>query len=136
MNYMHEFFIRACEKGDMRSIKEEITPHLVNCKNKKLETVLILASFGGHAETVKFLIENGAGVDIPDFYGRTALMHASRSGHLDIVKVLLKNGADIDAIDNAKQNAFMWALGGRQTLVQDFLAEVMTRKLINRFIVF
>ena len=58
---------------------------------------LINCSIRGDFEAVKLLLENGADINNPDRYGRTALLWASRHGHLEVVKLLLENGADINS---------------------------------------
>ena len=51
------------------------------------------ASGFGQVETVKFLIEKGANVNIGNEASQTPLCYAAGSGHAEIVKVLLENGA-------------------------------------------
>ena len=70
-----------------------------NCGNK---TPLIAASFSGHAEVVKILLDRGADPNIQDTGGETALMQAvARVGHgqEQIVRMLLAAGADINIRD-------------------------------------
>lgn len=57
-------------------------------------TPLIYAAFGGHVETVRFLLSLEVDVDAQADNGMTALMVASRNGHLEVVKVLLEYDAD------------------------------------------
>jgi ankyrin repeat protein len=54
---------------------------------------LILASEGGHVETIKVLIKRGADVNKPNNGGETPVYSASMAGHADAVHVLLKVGA-------------------------------------------
>lgn len=57
-------------------------------------TPLRIAAMMGHSTCVEFLISQGAGVDLVDVKGQTALFMAVYNGHLDCVKILLKAGAD------------------------------------------
>lgn len=71
-------------------------------------------------ETVELLLSRGAGVDLVDDRGRTALMIAAERGHPEIVARLLQAGADpsardnggLTAIDFASDPAVRRALGG------------------------
>ena len=54
----------------------------------------MLASEKGHLEMVKYLVENGAEVNVTDELNRTALILASANGHLEIVRYLTKNSDD------------------------------------------
>jgi len=47
-----------------------------------------LASWNGHTEIVKLLLEAKADVNLQNTSGRTALIWASREGHTEIVKLL------------------------------------------------
>lgn len=47
----------------------------------------------------KLLIDNGAGINIKDESGRTALMYAASCNSLKIAKLLIDNGADVNADD-------------------------------------
>ena len=54
-----------------------------------------------HLEVVKYLIEKGANVNLPDENGRTPLwMAAAAHDSLEVVKCLVANGANIDQPDN------------------------------------
>lgn len=61
-------------------------------------TPLIYASFGGHAEMVRFLVSLDVDIDAQAENGMTALMAASRNGHLEIVKILLEHDADLTLV--------------------------------------
>ena len=71
-------------------------------------TALSLASFKGHIEIVRLLLDAGAHKDSQDRLGQTALMHASRKGHVEIVRLLLK-GALWNSQDRDGETALMHA---------------------------
>ena len=52
------------------------------------------ASYHGHENIIKFLIANGAELNIKNYCGDTPLMNAIRSGHKKCVELLIKAGAD------------------------------------------
>lgn len=63
-------------------------------------TALRSASWGGHNEAVKMLLEAGAEVDGCDPDGRTALRAAAWGGHEEILLTLLGHGAKVDSMDH------------------------------------
>ena len=60
-------------------------------------TALMLAAARNHLQMVKFLISNGANVNLADEGGGTALIYAVWTGYKDLVALLLEKGADIYA---------------------------------------
>lgn len=63
-------------------------------------TALRSASWGGHKEAVKMLLEAGAEVDGCDPDGRTALRAAAWGGHEEILLTLLGHSAKVDSMDH------------------------------------
>ena len=63
-------------------------------------------------EIIKYLVENGADINIKYNNGSTVLMKASKSGNYEIVKLLIENGADINDKDNDGNTALMSAFSG------------------------
>lgn len=49
---------------------------------------------GGHADTVRYLIEQGADPNSRGQFERTPLYRAAFAGHLDCCEALLQSGAD------------------------------------------
>ena len=52
------------------------------------------ATAPGSPRVVKYLVDSGAGVDVADRAGKTALMWAAQHGRPAMVKALLRRGAD------------------------------------------
>ncbi len=50
----------------------------------------------GDAAQLRQLLARGAGTDVRDAYGQTALMRAAHGGFLDAARVLLESGAALD----------------------------------------
>jgi Ankyrin repeats (3 copies)/Ankyrin repeat len=65
-----------------------------------LGTPLHAASRGGHLQAVRFLLQQGVGVDARARYNYTPLTVASWYGLCDIVRCLLEHGADVDLLDD------------------------------------
>ncbi len=64
----------------------------MNVTYDKDRTPLYWAAFEGHPEIVKFLIDEGADVELRDEDNVSALGLASRHGYLDVVKILVLDG--------------------------------------------
>jgi ankyrin repeat domain-containing protein 50 len=66
-----------------------------------------------HDAVVQALLEKGAGVEIKNDNGLTALYEAVLEEHEAVLQVLLENGANIEATDAGGQTALhIAALGG------------------------
>ena len=68
----------------------------VDLTDAKGNTLLMLAAYHGHAETVRVLAQRGADVDRVNDRGQTPLAAAVFKGATDVVRVLLAAGADPD----------------------------------------
>ena len=78
-------------------------PQYASVRGCRCGTALHSASFGGHLKTVRYLLEQGVGVDVRDTTSDTPLLCATWGGHSDIVQCLLEHGADAD-FQNFTQN--------------------------------
>ena len=95
-------------------------------------TGLMFASWNGHLGLAKFLVENGADVNIKDSMGRTALMIASNNGHLETVKILVENGADITIQDNEGKTALKHATYPGHLEIINYLNNAQSVKSDNK----
>eukprot|EP00919_Chromeraceae_sp_WS-2016_P043532 GHVR01103979.1.p1 GENE.GHVR01103979.1~~GHVR01103979.1.p1 ORF type:complete len:102 (+),score=13.87 GHVR01103979.1:493-798(+) len=73
------------------------------------DTPIIAASYKGHLDTVKILVENGSDVNYRNSQGLCALICASSGGHLNVVKYLIMNGANVNSMDNEGDTPLWWA---------------------------
>jgi 26S proteasome non-ATPase regulatory subunit 10 len=89
---------KAAKDGDFETVKKllEKDPKLLNTGNRLQQTPLLMASFGGHANIVLFLIEKGAKINQPDSFGATPLHMAVLGGQTEIVELLVSKGADVN----------------------------------------
>lgn len=71
------------------------------------KTPLIAAAYYGKTEMVKFLLEQGADVNLYDYKKDTALLHAAWSSQTKIIEMLLDAGADINQRNRYNWNALM-----------------------------
>jgi len=99
-------------KGDLAGVKKYIENGTdVNFRYDYNITILMAASNAGKIEIVKYLVKNGADINLNDEseYGGSALFNASAEGHLEIVKYLVDNGADINLQVTTGSTALMMA---------------------------
>ncbi|XP_069381771.1 protein TANC1-like [Paralichthys olivaceus] len=73
------------------------------------ETVLSAAAGRGRMEICALLVEQGAGLEIPNRRGMVPLLSASKHGHTQVAELLLKQSADINVSDKQGRTALMLA---------------------------
>ena len=66
-------------------------------------TALWCASWMGHYNIVKLLVDNGANVNLPTDNGSTPILVACHQGSFEIVRFLVESGADVNATNNYKE---------------------------------
>lgn len=54
----------------------------------------------GHPSVITILVQAGAGVNIQDSAGNTALHLGSERGHENVVRILLEEGANLNIANN------------------------------------
>lgn len=121
-----DMFMQAALDGNMATIKEALQNNTdVNTASEDDgKTALMLASFNGHSEIVKILIEAGALVQTKDATGRTALMYASTGTDTATVKLLLSKGAEVNEADSDEHfTPLMWAAAEGGTEICRLLLE-------------
>jgi len=75
----------------------------------------------GNTQLVELLIKNGAGVNVGDEDGISALHVAAREGQVSICEVLIKAGADVNLKDKNEQTPLHLAAAAGQTEVVSLL---------------
>jgi ankyrin repeat protein len=74
------------------------------------DSLLMLAAYHGHAETVQLLLYHGADANGANDRGQTPLAGAAFKGYTDVARVLIDAGADPDAgTPSARAAAQMFA---------------------------
>lgn len=102
-------------EGDTASLTQYLSAGIpANLTNHKGDTLLMLAAYHGHAETVRALIEKGADVNAINDRGQSPIAGAVFKGYEDVTEVLVKEGnADVTAGQpNAVQAAEMFKREG------------------------
>ena len=91
-------FFNLIRKGDLPAIQEMVMADttLLQKKDARGFTPLVMATYSGHYDTARFFLENGAAVNQQDGVGNTALMGVCFKGDTKIVQLLIDNGADVN----------------------------------------
>ncbi|KAI9436463.1 hypothetical protein H4582DRAFT_1880234, partial [Lactarius indigo] len=85
-------------------------------------TALHSASFAGHLQIVRLLLQHGVSVDVRDNVNGSPLQWASMEGHFDVVECLLDHGADVDLQDDHhKSSLTLAAFHGKIDIVRVLL---------------
>jgi ankyrin repeat protein len=89
---------------------------------------LLYASVEGHLEVVRYLIDQGADVNVNKSFheglavpGVTPLHGAASGGHLEVARLLIASGARLDAKDKYGRSALEWAVWKKRHKITDFL---------------
>ncbi|HMK37082.1 MAG TPA: ankyrin repeat domain-containing protein [Desulfomonilaceae bacterium] len=95
-------------RGDLKSLSElsEHQGHM-ECRTTAGDTPLILASYLGNKDIVKFLLGKGANVHAVTDEGTTPLAAAAQNGHTDVASLLLSAGADVNRPDKDGNTALI-----------------------------
>jgi ankyrin repeat protein len=81
----------------------------VNIRDSLANTPLSWASRFGYLDSVRFLLEKGADVDIVSVHNKTPLMEAAEKGHYDVAVLLVRKGATVNMQTKKGWSALMWA---------------------------
>jgi len=99
---MNAALLKAAEAGNLEIVNDCLVAGAdVNVKLSTGATPLMLATFDGHTDIVRLLLENGANPNCK-FPGKnvTPLMIAAQNNHIEIIRLLLGKGADPKATTN------------------------------------
>ena len=81
----------------------------VNTCDEGANSLLMLAAYHGHAETVRALLARGADPDLRNGRDQSAVAGALFKGEADVVRALVEAGADLEAgVPTARQAAEMF----------------------------
>lgn len=88
---------QAIRQGDADKVKQILQAHpaLVNAKDPRGFSPLVMATYLGSSAGVEALIQAGADVNLKDAAGNTALMGVSFKGNLEMARLLIDHGAEL-----------------------------------------
>jgi len=97
----------AAKRGNLEWVNECLVNKIsINSQDKSGSTALYWASYGGHVEVVKVLLESKfIEINTQNKLGDTALIAASIKGRAEVVQALVKAGADTRLTNNAGEDA-------------------------------
>lgn len=89
--------------------------YLLNLQNNFFQTPLHLAVITKQFKTAEILLKCNVAVDIPDYYGNTALHIACREGNIDIAQIMFQYASnhlmlDLRNYDGRTSNFFYFSL--------------------------
>jgi ankyrin repeat protein len=92
-------FYELIVKSDPIELARHISadPNLIRARDEYGQTLLFTAACWGKLDVVKYLIKQGASVNLLNQDGRSPLSVAAHFGHIDIVRFLIKRGAQINS---------------------------------------
>ena len=112
--------------GNFEAVRDllENNPNLLEIRDQRGSTPLLLAAYYGHENIVTLLLDKGARVDALDGSGNTALMGVCFKGFTGIAEKLIKAGANVSQ-KNARKGChpllIFLRLGRRAWSAQEFL---------------
>ncbi len=118
-------FIMAADRSDQRlmAFLLENGAHVNGTTTDQQDTALMRRSAVGDAETVRFLLAQGANSNVQDRNGETALIKAARARKRRVVQLLLESGADPNRGDFTGKTAIDYARDSRARDVVRLLEE-------------
>ncbi len=107
---LQQLALDLARKGETGPLLEMVRHGLpVNLADHKGNSLLMLAAYHGHAETVRELLKADADPDRRNDRGQTPLGGVAFKGYADIVMLLIEHGADVDADNGAGMTPIMFA---------------------------
>jgi hypothetical protein len=93
-----ETIVEAAKNGDLDAVKKIIKaePSQVNATDKWKHTVLHWACMRANWDIVRYLVENGADLNVKGGDGGTAINWAVHHDNVEIIKLLIDKGAKLD----------------------------------------
>jgi ankyrin repeat protein len=126
IDVLNQQILDGSKSGNLQIVKESTlyggNPECIS-KDPGKSYPLHLASNYGHLNIVKYLVEQGAHLEVKDATGHTPLMYAAFEGHIDVVRYLLKVGSRVDASCMSGETSLHEAAQGGKTEVVKILLE-------------
>ena len=118
-----DFFFNIIRNGNFDDFTKAIESEndLINIKDKRGTTPLILACYNDRISMIEFLLEKGVDVNQKDLSGNSALMGACFKGFIETVKILIKHNVTIDSQNFTGSTALIYSAMFKQKAIYDLL---------------
>jgi len=113
----------AVSNNKLNVVRVMVEQYLIplNVQNFDGETAISIAVSSGQYETVKYLIERGANLNLSNCRCESPLHHGVVIGNLEISRLLVENGSYLDAEDECGDTPLHFAVREDKTEIVDFL---------------
>lgn len=109
IDFAHEVF-ECARRGDATMLDRLLSKGLpANLRNDKGDSLVMLASYHGHAAAVKVLLQHQADPNLRNDNGQTPIAGAAFKGYRDVIETLLAHGADVEGASPDGRTALMIA---------------------------
>ena len=118
-------FIKAVQERDGNKATQLLTDHptVINAKDGKGDTGLVVALRNGDSDWAEFLLSKGADPSLPGAGGDTPLITAAKSGLYDMADVLLRLGVRVDGTNKSGETPLIIAVQQRDLPMVKLLLE-------------
>ena len=108
-------FIKAVQDRDGNKATQLLSDHptVINAKDGKGDTGLVVALRNGDSDWAEFLLSKGADPSLPGAGGDTPLITAAKSGLYDMADVLLRLGVRVDGTNKSGETPLIIAVQQR-----------------------
>lgn len=107
MSNIDQQLYHACISNQYVNVKNLIEKHGANvniCTGILGSTLIMKTTTPGWTSICRLLVENGADVNIKDYYGMTALHYGATWGRLEIIQLLIERGAELHVCTLRRKN--------------------------------
>ena len=110
-------FVKAVQDRDGNKATQLLSDHptVINAKDGKGDTGLIVAVRNGDSDWADFLISKGADPSLPGAGGDTPLIAAAKSGLYDVADLLIRLGVKVDGTNRSGETPLIIAVQQRDT---------------------
>ena len=118
-----ESFFNEIRNGNLEGVKSYLQkdPELLEIRDQRGSTPLVLAAYYNHLEMADHLLEKGAGVDHKDGSGNTALMGACFKGYTEMAERLIAAGANLNTPNGMGGSCLIFAVTFNKEKMADLL---------------
>jgi ankyrin repeat protein len=110
-------------------------PAELNKQNNNGNTLLWIASDGGHSDIVSDLLGYGVDPNVQNLKGDSALTPACQKGYETIVRMLIDSGASLDAYNKNRDNPILICCRSGQAKILELLLNHVSKEEVRKYLV-